>query len=125
MERKPSGAGWGGDRAGRTWFILLASGHLPRELRPGHPTMHGGSFSPNSTLLGNLGESLSISQHPCATLRPQPTHSGRYSTNGCHSLTWERRVFSKPLVNQSEAGLLPILNLYGGFLLELACTQTH
>lgn len=124
------GAGWGGSRAwgegagrqiGLCTFNLPASGHIPKEPRPGHPTLHRGAFS-KLHFAGQLG---GVTQHLCATPRPQPPHSGGYSTNACHSLTWERCIFSKPQVNQSETGLLPILNLYGGFLPELACAHTH
>lgn len=117
--RKRCGAGWVGKRSGRAYFILPATGHIPRELA--QATQHCTVVLSKIHLAGQLG---GVIQHLCATLRPQPTHSGRYSTNACHSLTWERCVFSKPLVNQSETGLLPILNLYGGFLPELACTHT-
>ena len=111
--------GWERDQVVHT-LSCQPQGTFPESLA--QATQHCTVVLSKIHLAGQLG---GVIQHLCATLRPQPTHSGRYSTNACHSLTWERCVFSKPLVNQSETGLLPILNLYGGFLPELACTHKY
>ena len=91
---------------------------------PGHPTLMGRVFSPTSSLLGNLGNSLSVSVLPpdhspptMADIQPTPAAS-----------PGKDAFFSKPQVNQSETvrnSLLPILYLYGGFLPELAFTHRH
>lgn len=110
-----------GDRSGCAHLTCLPQGTFPESLS--QATQHcTAELSPNSRFAGQLG---GVTQHLSATPRPQPPHSGGYSTNACHSLTWERCIFSKPQVNQSETELLPILNLYGGFLPELACARTH
>lgn len=123
------GAGWGGS-------LVWGGGGVEVRLYTLYPaclrahshslsqaTQHRtGELSPNSTLLGNLGESLSIPVLPqghspptVADTQPMPARAS----------PGKGAFFSKPQVNQSETGLLPILNLYGGFLPGLARTHTH
>lgn len=77
--RKPSvGGKEQGDRSGCAHLTCLPQGTFPKSL--GQATQHcTGELSPNSTLLGNLGESLSISVLPLghspptvADIQPMP-----------------------------------------------------
>lgn len=87
------------------------------------PRSHGQGFLSNLHFAGQFEQ---VTQYLCATPgHSPPTVADIQPTRLPPLLGKMPESFSKPQVNQSETVFLPILYLYGGFLLEQAFTYRH